>query len=72
MACETIVIISKEGFFIILIGTSYSVLPTHSVGLNLELINEANQRHRIFEGIEQLSHSFTDQMDPEQIRRSVL
>lgn len=51
------------------------IMKEHSLFLRLgfrcedtELIDEANQYYRLFENIEQRSHSFTNP-DPEQIRR---
>ncbi|MGG1572576.1 DUF2935 domain-containing protein [Fictibacillus sp. NRS-1165] len=52
------------------------IMKEHSLFLRLGfraedtlLINEANQFYRLFENIEQTSRSFTNQSDPEQIRR---
>jgi hypothetical protein len=52
------------------------IMKEHSLFLRLgfraddkQLIMEANQFFQIFERIEQRSHSFTNQTDPEQIRR---
>ncbi|MED2974620.1 MULTISPECIES: DUF2935 domain-containing protein [unclassified Fictibacillus] len=52
------------------------IMKEHSLFLRLgfraedtQLINEANQFYRLFERIEQTSHSFTNQTDPEQIKR---
>ncbi|MDN4074892.1 DUF2935 domain-containing protein [Fictibacillus terranigra] len=52
------------------------IMKEHSLFLRLGfraedtlLINEANQFYRLFENIEQTSRSFTEQSDPEQIRR---
>lgn len=52
------------------------IMKEHSLFLKLgfrcddtQLIQEANQFFRIFENIEQRAHSFTNQTDPEQIRR---
>src|SRR3954447_12113568 len=52
------------------------IMKEHSLFLRLgfraddtQLIAEANQFYRVFEQIEQRSHTFTNQTDPEQIRR---
>lgn len=52
------------------------IMKEHSLFLRLgfrcddtQLIEEANQYYRLFERIEQQSHSFTNQTDPEQIKR---
>jgi len=52
------------------------IMKEHSLFLRLgfrcedtQLIQEANQFYRLFEDIEQRSHSFTNQTDPEQMRR---
>ena len=52
------------------------IMKEHSLFLRLgfrcedtQLIEEANQFYHLFERIEQQSHSFTNQTDPEQIRR---
>jgi hypothetical protein len=52
------------------------IMKEHSLFLRLgfraedtQLIQEANQFYRLFEHIEQTAHSFTNQTDPEQIRR---
>ncbi|CAH0260654.1 hypothetical protein SRABI96_03415 [Peribacillus sp. Bi96] len=52
------------------------IMKEHSLFLRLgfrcedtQLIEEANQFYHVFERIEQQSHSFTNQTDPEQIRR---
>ena len=52
------------------------IMKEHSLFLRLgfrcddtQLIQEANQFYHLFEGIEQRAHSFTNQTDPEQIRR---
>ncbi|MDQ0268657.1 DUF2935 domain-containing protein [Cytobacillus purgationiresistens] len=52
------------------------IMKEHSLFLRLgfraedtQLIQEANQFYRLFEHIEQTSHSFNNQADPEQIRR---
>ncbi|MFO1446340.1 DUF2935 domain-containing protein [Bacillus sp. Bva_UNVM-123] len=52
------------------------IMKEHSLFLRLgfrcddtQLIQEANQYYHLFEQIEQKSHSFTNQTDPEQIRR---
>ncbi|HLO13081.1 MULTISPECIES: DUF2935 domain-containing protein [Neobacillus] len=52
------------------------IMKEHSLFLRLgfraedtQLIQEANQFYRLFEHIEQTAHAFTNQTDPEQIRR---
>ncbi|MCZ8494382.1 DUF2935 domain-containing protein [Priestia megaterium] len=52
------------------------IMKEHSLFLRLgfrgedtQLIQEANQFYRLFEDIEQRSHSFTNQTDPEQMKR---
>ncbi|MEH7235436.1 DUF2935 domain-containing protein [Bacillus sp. JJ1562] len=52
------------------------IMKEHSLFLRLgfraedtQLIQEANQFYRIFERIEQMAHSLSNQTDPEQIRR---
>ena len=52
------------------------IMKEHSLFLRLgfrcedtQLINEANQFYHLFEDIEQRSHSFTHQTDPEQMKR---
>ena len=52
------------------------IMKEHSLFLRLgfrcedtQLIQEANQFYQLFERIEQAAHSFTNQTDPEQIKR---
>jgi hypothetical protein len=52
------------------------IMKEHSLFLRLgfraedtQLIQEANQFYKLFERIEQIAHSYTNQTDPEQIRR---
>ncbi|MFJ7638363.1 DUF2935 domain-containing protein [Peribacillus sp. NPDC097225] len=52
------------------------IMKEHSLFLRLgfrcddtQLIEEANQYYQLFEKVEQQSHSFTNQTDPEQIKR---
>src|SRR6478752_6883452 len=52
------------------------IMKEHSLFLRLgfraedtQLIQEANQFYRLFEHIEQTAHSFTNQTDPEQIKK---